>query len=638
MCGIAGKFFFDRERRVETELLRAMNRVLAHRGPDDSGIFQDGAIGLAHRRLSIIDLSPGGHQPMANADGTLWITYNGEIYNFRELRAGLEADGVRFRSQSDTEVILALWEREGVECLQRLCGMFAFAMWDARRRTLTLVRDRVGKKPLHYYVDDEKVLFASEPKGIFVDPSVRAEPDLDALHHYLTFGYVPSPRSAFRGVRKLSPAHYVEIDERGVRTARYWRLSYRPKLRISEAEACEALRAHLREAVRRRLISDVPLGAFLSGGIDSSAIVALMSEITAGSVKTFSIGFEEAKYNELPWARLVAARYGTDHHELVVKPDAAAILPEIVWHYNEPFADSSAIPTYYLAEMTRQRVTVALNGDAGDENFAGYERYRAHRLTTRWDRVPAPIKRALDVGVSMLPRGGDPAGLPRRIRRFWADRHLDPRRRYGRWMTVFTEAAKADLYTPAFAAATAAVDPIDELLRAYALADTPDLLDATLGADVGTYLPDDLLVKVDIASMAHGLEARSPMVDHEFMEFVAVLPSDFKLRRVEKKYLLKRAVRDLVPEGILARPKQGFGVPISAWLKGPLREMLHDSLFSRPSVERGLLEPRALRRLVDEHERGVEGRHPQLWALLMLELWFTRFIDRAPAAAPTLGR
>jgi asparagine synthase (glutamine-hydrolysing) len=639
MCGIAGKLYFDRERHVDPSLLHAMNRVLAHRGPDDSGIFHDGAIGLAHRRLSIIDLSPGGHQPMASADGTLWITYNGEVYNFRELRQELEAHGVRFRSQSDTEVILALWQREGVACVERLNGMFAFALWDARRRRLTLVRDRVGKKPLHYYVDGEKALFASEPKGIFVDPEVPAEADLDAIHRYLTFGYVPAPRSAFRGVRKVPPAHYVEIGEDGVRVARYWRLRYRPTRHLSEADACAELVARLRVAVQRRLVSDVPLGAFLSGGVDSSTVVALMSGLTDRPVKTFSIGFEEERYNELPYARLLAARYGTDHHEFVVKPDAVAVLPEIVWHYNEPFADSSAIPTYYLAELARRHVTVALNGDAGDENFAGYQRYRIHQLTSRWDRLPGLLAWGIGVGVRTLPADGDPTRLLRRIQNFWADKHVEARRRYGRWMTILPEVVKQEVYSSEFRAAVEGVDPMDDLLRAYALADTPDLLDATLAADVATYLPDDLLVKVDIASMAHGLEARSPFIDHEFMEFAATLPSSLKLRGAEKKYIFKRAVRDLVPAAVLDRPKQGFGVPISAWLRGPLRELVHDTLFSRASRARGLFDVRALERMVHDHDHhpAVGDRHVQLWALLMLELWYARFIDRAPRAAEVLA-
>jgi len=628
MCGIAGKLYFDSSRSVERSVLDAMNRVLAHRGPDDQGVYCRGPIGLAHRRLSIVDLSQAGHQPMASHDGTLWITFNGEIYNFPELRKELEAHGVVFRSHCDTEVLLALWQREGAACLARLSGMFAFGLWDSRRRTLVLARDRAGKKPLYLYVDGEKALFASEPKGIHADPDVPMEPDLVAIHHYLTYGYVPAPLSAFRGFAKVPPAHYVEISATGdVTVTRYWRLAYRPRLQVSEDEACEMLRDRLREAVRRRLLADVPLGAFLSGGIDSSAVVAMMSELSSAPVKTFSIGFEEEPYDELPWARMIATRYATDHHEFIVKPDVVAALPEIVWHYNEPFADSSAIATYYLSELARRHVTVALNGDAGDENFAGYERYWLHQVTTRWDRMPSPIKAGIGLGVRALPAAGGVRSLPNRIKRYWPEATTEARRRYARWMTIFSPPVKADLYTPAFRSTTEGVDPLDVLLQAYALADTPDLLNATLGADIATSLPDDLLAKVDIASMAHGLEARSPMIDHEFMEFAASLPSDFKLRGATRKYILKRAMQDLVPHEIVNRPKQGFGVPTADWLKGPMREMLHETLLSRRARQRGLFEPRALYRILDEHDAGIGEWHPQLWTLLMLELWFARFID-----------
>jgi asparagine synthase (glutamine-hydrolysing) len=634
MCGIAGKLYFDAARPVERPVLEAMNRVLAHRGPDDEGLFADGPIGLAHRRLSIVDLSPAGHQPMASPGGALWITFNGEIYNFPELRKELESRGVVFRSHTDTEVLLALWELDGPACLERLSGMFAFGLWDSRRRTLVLARDRVGKKPLYYYVDDRKALFASEPKGIYADPDVPARANLDAIDAYLTYGYVPAPESAFRGLARVPPGHYVEIGASGrVTTTRYWRLAFRPKLEVTEERACEMLEDHLREAVRRRLIADVPLGAFLSGGIDSSLVVALMSELTDRPVKTFSIGFEDEAYNELSWARMVASRYHTEHHEFVVKPDAIAVLPQIVWHYNEPYADSSAIATYYLSELARRHVTVALSGDAGDENFAGYERYRLHLVTTRLDLLSRVGKRAIGVAVRALPatpwtsRSG-------RLRRYWLDAMTESRRRYGRWMTILPEGVKAELYSPWFREATAGGDPMDVLLSAYALADTPDLLDAMLGADILTYLPDDLLVKMDIACMAHGLETRSPMVDHALVEFAARLPSDLKLRHGVKKYLLKRVAQSRIPASILDRPKQGFGVPIAEWLRGPLRDLLHDTLFGQAARERGLFEPHMLRRLIHEHDHNIGERHPQLWALLMLELWFARFIDRPrPALA-----
>ncbi len=627
MCGIAGKLFFDPARTVDPALLERMHRALAHRGPDDAGTWHEGPIGLAHRRLSIIDLSAAGHQPMASPDGRLHITYNGEVYNFLELRAELERAGVRFRSRTDTEVILALYAREGVDCLRRLRGMFAFALWDARERTLVLARERLGKKPLCYYQDGEKLVFGSEPKAILADPDVPAEADLESIHHYLTYGYVPGPRSAFKGFRKLPPAHYLVARQGRVTVESYWRLSYAPKTTLDARALGEELRARLREAVRLRMIADVPLGAFLSGGVDSSAVVAFMSEASSRPVKTFSIGFEDQAYNELPYARKVAERYGTDHHEFVVKPDAVAILPELVWHYNEPYADSSAIPTWYLSRMTREHVTVALNGDAGDENFGGYERYLANRLASRWDRVPALVRRPLEWGVRRLPELGGFRSRYRRAKRFFAAVTEEPRRRYARWIECFPPAWKAELYTPELAARMAGVDSLEFLLRAYAAAGTDDFTDATLYVDINTYLPDDLLVKVDIASMAHGLEARSPMIDHVFMEFAASIPADLKLAGRTTKHVFKEAVRDLLPPEVIDRPKMGFGVPLDRWFREDLREMAYDTLLSRKSLERGLFRESTLRLLLDEHCQRRRSWHAQLWCLLFLELWFQRFVD-----------
>jgi asparagine synthase (glutamine-hydrolysing) len=617
---------------VDPALLARMNAVLAHRGPDDSGVYHAGPVGLAHRRLAIIDLSPGGHQPMVNADGTVWIVYNGEIYNFLELRGKLEADGVRFRSRSDTEVMLALYDRRGVDFVDDLRGMFAFALWDARRQRLVLGRDRLGKKPLYYYVDDHALVFASEPKGIFADPEVAADADPVAMHHYLTFGYVPSPRSAFRGVQKLPPAHVLIAEQGRVRTERYWELRYGPKLQIGEEDAAERLIDTLREAVRLRLISDVPLGAFLSGGIDSSTVVALMAEASSRPVKTFSIGFEEEAYNELPFARAVAQRWGTEHHEFVVKPNAIEVLPDLVWHYNEPYADSSAIPTYYLAKMTREHVTVALNGDAGDENFAGYSRYAGHALSSRYDRIPRLVRQGLASVAGVIPELGHPRGAFRRGRRFLAAGGDDAARRYLRWIALFPEDFKRRLYTDEFAARVTGQDSFDLALASYDVR-SRDLVDGVLALDVATYLPDDLLVKVDIATMAHALEARAPMVDHVFMEFAASLPSHLKLRGLTKKYILKRAARPLLPAAVIDRPKMGFGVPIDRWMRRELREMLHDVLLSRRAIERGIFREAAVRRVIDEHQSGRHQWHLQLWALLFLELWFRRFIDARETTA-----
>ncbi len=605
--------------------------VLAYRGPDDAGVYCDGPVGLAHRRLSIIDLTPAGHQPMSNARGDVWITYNGEVYNFLELRAELEREGVLFRSRTDTEVILALYERYGKDCVRRLRGMFAFAIWDGRNRSLFLARDRLGKKPLFYYHDGEKFLFASEPKAILQDSTVPVEVDRSAIHHYLAFGYVPSPLSAFQGFQKLPPAHCALVQDGKMYVERYWDLSYATKLTLKEDELCEQILANLREAVRLRMISDVPVGAFLSGGIDSSTVVALMSEYSSGPVKTFSIGFEEEAYNELPYARMVAERYATDHHEFIVKPDAMAILPDLVWHYNEPYADSSAIPTYYLAKMTRQHVTVALNGDAGDENFAGYERYLGLKLAMWFDRLPYAVKHGIELAANKLPDIGHPRGLYRRGRRFLSAESQEPRRRYLQWVGFFTNAWKTKLYTPEFAESMRGFDSADLLVQAFERARGADFVDATLCADIQMYLPDDLLVKVDIASMAHSLEARSPMVDHRFMEFAASIPSSFKLRGRTKKYILKRAVRPLLPAAVIDRPKMGFGVPIRRWFQEELRDLAYDTILGKRSLERGLFRRPYLQRLLDEHMSGAAGWHPQLWCLLMLELWFQRFIDQRGA-------
>jgi asparagine synthase (glutamine-hydrolysing) len=614
-----------------------MTVTLRHRGPDDEGVWANGPVGLGSRRLAIIDLSARARQPMSNEDGSLWITFNGEIYNFQELRAHLKAKGHAFRSDSDTETILHLYEEEGVGCLQRLRGMFAFAIWDAGHRTLFLARDRLGKKPLFYYHDGRVFVFASEPKAILQDPRVRAEPDAEAIHHFLTYGYVPSPWSAFRGIRKLPPAHYLVVREGRVTTHRYWSLSYTPKRTGSEAALGEELIALLEEAVRLRLISDVPLGALLSGGIDSSTVVALMRRFTSGPVRTFSIGFDNPQYDELAYARQVARRFETDHHELVVKPDAVAVLPRLVWHYNEPFADSSALPSFSLCEMARGFVTVALNGDGGDEAFIGYDRYVGAVLAGWYDRIPASIRRAVLRCVGVVPRGV-PKSPAYRLRRFAEALALDPRRRYGRWLTFFENSRKADLYTADFAARVGAVDSLALLEAAYEASDAPGFLEATVHADVQLYLPDDLLVKMDIASMAHSLEVRSPFLDHRVVEFAASLPPSLKLRRVTQKYLLKKAMNGILPDPVVRRKKMGFGVPIDQWFRHELRDMVYDLLLDGPARQRGYFRPDAVRRYLEEHVRGQASHHFRLWNLLMLELWHRTFIDQPCPAEPPKQR
>jgi asparagine synthase (glutamine-hydrolysing) len=607
--------------------------LLAHRGPDGSGIWTSGHAGLGHRRLAIIDLSDAGKQPMSTSDGQVWLTFNGEIYNFLELRAELESLGHRFRSQTDSEVILYAYREYGVECINRLRGMFALAIWDQPHRRLLVARDRLGKKPLFYTSDSDGIAFASEPKAFLADPSFSPAANPEALSAYLTYQYVPAPMCAFAGVHKLPPAHYLVVEDGRVTVRRYWKLSYAAKSNLTEAEAVDELRSRLREAVKIRLVSDVPLGAFLSGGIDSGSIVALMSELGAAPVRTFSIGFEEKEYDELEYARLVANRYETQHREFVVRPNALEILPRLVWHYNEPFADSSAIPTYILSELTRRYVTVALNGDAGDENFAGYERYRANVLASRYDEIPPMLRRPIDLVARMVPASGTSGSVMSRGKRFLEALGEGRERRYIRWMSHFHPLLKAELCQADFQEA-AGPDPSDILLRSYAASDAPDFVDATLDVDVNNYLPDDLLVKVDIATMAHGLEGRSPLLDHPLMEFAASLPSRFKMNGGIKKYILKEAVKPLLPKEIIERPKMGFGVPLEHWFRHELKELAHDVLLSDSLRQRGYFHERVIRRLLDEHTRGVRAWHYQLWNLLMFESWHRMFIDARPMTCP----
>jgi asparagine synthase (glutamine-hydrolysing) len=633
MCGIAGRVNYRTGAAVNPQALRCMCHLLQHRGPDGEGVWTQGAVGFGHRRLAIIDLSPAGRQPMHTADGSLTITFNGEIYNFRDVRHDLEARGCRFASRTDTEVVLHAYREFGVECLERLRGMFAFAIWDHSKRKLFAARDRAGQKPFYFREDRDGVAFASEPKAFLGEPSFTAEPDPEALFHYLSFQYVPTPTSAFRGVRRLPPAHYLTVEDGKLSIERYWRLRYSAKLSCSDAEARESLVSLLEDATREQLVSDVPLGAFLSGGVDSSVVVALMARAAAGRVKTFSIGFEEAEYNELPYARLVAERLGTDHHEAIVRPDAVSLLPKLVWHYNEPYADSSAIPTFYLSEMTRRSVTVALNGDAGDENFAGYPRYLGSVIGRRVDRVPLAARRMLSRLAARLP-AGSPRSRLARVQRFLDGLALRPERRYALWLFHFDEERKRRLCSPEFLDAVAPADSAARIEQLYAESDATDFVDATLSVDVNSYLPDDLLVKVDIATMAYGLEGRSPLLDHRVMEYAARLPSTLKLRGRDAKYLLKQIARELVPAAVIDRPKMGFGVPLDHWFRRDLREPARDVLLGPRLRARGYFAMPFVEQMLREHETGARNWHYQLWNLLMFELWHRMFIDHRPAGAP----
>jgi len=630
MCGICGKIYFDHHRTVDERLLRQMTDVLQHRGPDDSGVFVSGSVGLGHRRLSIIDLSAAGHQPMANEDGALQIVLNGEIYNYKELRPGLEAQGHVFSSQTDTEVILHLYEQEGPACVQRLRGMFAFAVWDSRRQELFLARDRAGKKPLSWAIVDGSLIFASELKSLLKDPALRSEVDPVALHHYLTYQYVPGPQTIFKGVHKLPPAHTLLLRNGDVKIECYWKLSYKDKLQLPKLEDyCDQLRDVFTEAVKIRLRSDVPLGAFLSGGVDSSAAVAIMAQLLDRPVKTFSIGFEEKDFDELEYARMVASRYGTEHTEFVVRPEAVKILPTLVYHYDEPYADSSAIPTYYVSKLTREHVTVALNGDGGDESFAGYERYWADVLAARYEHIPHILRESIRQAANLLPYRENRWSFSRRLRRFLNGVADEPARRYVRWLCYFSNDMKDDLYTGEFTRAMAAHDSVRLTEDIYARSDAPTLLEKALDADVNMYLPYDLLVKVDIASMANSLEARSPFLDHKVMEFAASLPAHLKLRGGQGKFLLKKAFEPMLPREVLYRKKMGFGVPINRWLRSDLKQPAYDILLDSRTIGRGYFKRQAVQQLLDDHVSMRADHSYRLWALLWLELWHRMFVDKS---------
>jgi asparagine synthase (glutamine-hydrolysing) len=638
VCGISG-FLLSQASSSDLEArLWSMIAMLRHRGPDDEGVWTDRRAGLAHARLSIIDLSPAGHQPMASADGTAWITYNGEIYNFAEIRRELEAAGYGFRSRSDTEVIVNGWQAWGEKVISRLRGMFALAIWDRRSHRLILARDRIGKKPLYYAWSAGAILFGSEIKALLTWPGLSRAPDLSAIDRYLTLGYVPSPQTAFAGISKLPPAHYLVVDappEGGLsepELVRYWRLPEPCTARRHQpmVELRHELIERIEEAVRLRLVSDVPLGAFLSGGIDSSAVVAMMARAGGGRVKTFSIGFSAREYDETRYARMVAKRYGTDHEEMVVEPDAVKILPHLVWHYGEPFADPSAVPTYYVSEMARRKVAVALNGDGGDECFLGYTRYKAMYHLSRLDAMPRWSRVGIERLLALAPAAAQRRFKISRIRGVLRAPKEFPAQRYAPTFVSFADRDKHEGYSGAMREHLehSALDLLEPYFR-----EANDPVTAANRADIHTYLPDDLMVKVDVASMAHGLEARSPLLDHVLMEWAAQIPRAAKMARGVTKSLFKSAMEPYLPAKLLYRPKMGFSCPVDHWFRCELKELAYDTLLSQSARERGVFRSDYVRLLLDEHCSGTRDHHIRLWALLMLELWFRVWIDTPADAA-----
>ncbi len=626
MCGINGVFHYAGEGRADRDLVARQSRAIRHRGPDDHDVWCEGPVALAQQRLSIVDLSPGGHQPMPNEDGSLWVTYNGELYGWPAIRAELATRGHRFRGHSDTEAFLHLYEESGEGMFERLRGMFAFALYDTRARRLLIGRDRFGIKPLYYHDDGRRLAFASELKALMLDPSVPRELDREALADYLTFQYVPGPRTIYRAVKKLPPAHFLSCDAKGARLERYWSLPAAPDPGHPEAHYRERLRDLLAEAVRLRMVADVPLGAFLSGGIDSSVVVALMSAAASEPVKTFSIGFEEQDFSELEHARVVARHLGTDHHEQVVRPRALELLPRLVWALDEPFADPSMIPTYYVSEMARRHVTVALSGDGGDEAYAGYTTYGWARQYARVDRVPRGLRRLAGLPARWLHPDH---ALGRKLERV----ALDPIGRHLQVMSYFPPRELRAVLAPEFRRALDGHDPYaaPRALHAAAARGLGEL-PALAHVDALTYMTDDVLVKVDRTSMQHSLEARVPLIDHKVMEFVATIPFEYKLRGDTTKWILREAVRDLLPPSILARGKQGFGVPLTHWFGGEFGRLAREVLYDPRAVRRGWLDPAGVRAVVEAPGQRDERRVRQVWALVCLELWAQTFLDRAPEA------
>ena len=618
MCGIAG--VVGRSERQRVAEMRRMRDALTHRGPDSAGEYDDPHAALGVRRLRIIDLVTGD-QPQCGEDRRVWTVFNGEIYNFEQLREELSKEGHMFRTRSDTEVIVHLYERDGDSFVERLDGMFALAVWDASRRTLVLARDRLGKKPVLLYEKNGEVYFASEHQALVAGlEGARFSADRAAIALYLRLGYVPAPFDALSGVRKLEPAT-VLVWRDGVSTERrYW---HPPQtvVPVGENEAIARVRSLFDEAVRKRLVADVPVGAFLSGGVDSSALVASMAAHSK-IVRTFTIGFEEQGYSEVEHARRIAQRYGTDHHEFVVRPDMTSVLPLLARHYGEPYADSSAVPTYYLSKLTRDFVTVALAGDGGDELFAGYQRYHAVHLAAVLDRVPAALRHPILGGAqALLPKRGEQRSGAARLRRFVVGARRASEDRYLSWLGISDEEWLATSATGDFR--PYADRAAHELERRV----TSPVRDAARRAqllDVSLYLPDDLLVKVDIASMANSLEVRAPFLDRCLVEYALQLPTSLMIRGTRRKWVFRKAFADTLPPENLARRKQGFGVPIGRWLRQELRPLLGDVVLSTTALERGYLRPDAVRALVDEHLGGVDHSH-RLWSLLMLELWHREF-------------
>lgn len=625
MCGICGYFHPDPQFQVERSFLETMNTTISHRGPDDEGYYLAGSLGMAMRRLSIIDVQ-GGAQPIANEDGSIVVVYNGEIYNFKELRAVLEGHGHHFSTQTDTEVIVHAYEQWGEDALVRFNGMFAFSLWDGNRKRLLLARDRMGKKPLYWTYSRHGLVWASEAKALLTVPWVERHINPQALHHYLTLQYIPNPLTIYEGIHQLPAAHLLVLDQEGdPRVQRWWQLSFLPKLPDEPEQIQQDARHLLAEAVERRLVSEVPLGAFLSGGIDSSIIVALMAEKSSEPVRTFSIGFDERHFSETHFAREVAERYATDHHEFIFRPEnLTQVIESVVKALDEPFADPAALPLYDLARQARQHVTVALSGDGGDETLAGYRRYALDRALSFYNVLPHWLtQRAVPAVFNWLP---EPDWIPedrnpitglKRLGQFSATTY---KASLVRWGSYFSHREKLELYPNGWHQDIIHIDTADWIAHRFDTAYANSLLDRTLYADQATYLAGDLLPKTDRMTMAHSLEARAPFLDSDWVEWTARLPERYKIRGMTTKWLLRTAYADLIPAEIAARDKQGFSVPVGVWLRNELRDWARQRLTGNAEFNRWI-RPATVQRLLAEHDQGKVNHGKRLWALLMFALW-----------------
>ncbi len=625
MCGICGVVNRDQNDFVDFADVKRMCDVITHRGPDDEGRFVHKNVGIGMRRLSIIDLVTGS-QPIFNEDRSVAIVFNGEIYNHNDIRHELEAKGHRFASKSDTEAIVHAYEEYGVECPKKLNGMFGFSIWDDRKKRLFLARDRVGIKPLYYYVDDDRLVFGSELKSILQIRNVPRAVEPKALDTFLTFEYIPSPLTIFKGIYKLPPGHWLVYENGNIKIEKYWQLDYRPSQK-SENELRDELLEILYDAVKIRLMSDVPLGAFLSGGLDSSSIVAMMSRAMNEPVKSFSIGFENATYNELPYARTVAKHFNTDHYEEIIKPDAVSLTQKIIRQLDEPFGDFSVFPTFMVSEMARKHVTVVLSGDGGDELLAGYDTYIAERMAKQYARLPAFLRRgAIEPIVNLLPPTEKKKGFINKAKRFIEGTRLPPQLQHTRWMIFLQQAEKNLLYTPDFLHSLNGHNPHKFIEEKIEHISSNDPLDQQEYIDITTYLVDDILVKVDRMSMANSLEARVPLLDHRFVEFAATIPGDLRLQGKRTKHILKESMKGILPEFILNRGKEGFSIPIKNWMKKELKPMMLDALSETKVKQSGFFDPAYVNRLIDDHLRGKENHSHRLWALMMFQMWGEEYL------------